>query len=232
MSNNLYRLKTEQSREFFSIINNERSTKKEILIKLGKWVEDKGTYMVKQYERMINFEKQLYKTFEDFQSDLKHSVGANKLIKQLYEEHKNLQTTWKQTCRRKNQLIRLASIEIRQELKLQLNSWCLPKPTKKQSSLVPKKITSLPVQTTLVPDNGDRENRTAMLIQALDFLGGMAGEDLDKIRRGNNPPPKITTTTLVPDNSDRENRTAMLIQALDFIGGMAGEDLDKIRRGG
>jgi hypothetical protein len=101
-----------------------------------------------------------------------------------------LDTTWKQTCRRKNQLIRLAEKKIRDELKLQINSWCIPKPKPKKSGLMQGATKSENTSkiwqetTTFVSPTTKEENRTAILIQALDFLGGMGGEDLEKIRNG------------------------------------------------
>ncbi|KAI6170134.1 hypothetical protein M3Y98_01208000 [Aphelenchoides besseyi] len=136
MENNLERTNSSSQREFWSIVDNEKLTKKEILIRLGKWAESNGVYMTEQFERMIVYEKKLYEIAEEFSLELVHTTEASKLAKRLWQVHADRSLTWKQTCRRKNQMIRAAGKAIQNELKLQLNSWCLPKQKKKRSTLL------------------------------------------------------------------------------------------------
>ncbi|KAI6185060.1 hypothetical protein M3Y97_00664300 [Aphelenchoides bicaudatus] len=122
--------------DFWAIIDNENLTKNEIVVELKKWAGNKGSYINTQINRIKDFDKQLYKMAEEFLMDLVHSGSATELAKKLYKLHENRDLTWKQTCRQKNQLIRLAEKDVREELKLQLNSWCIPKSRKKRSALI------------------------------------------------------------------------------------------------
>lgn len=45
LANNLHRLNGTHEK-FWSIVDNDKMTKKEVLLELGKWVNDKGAYMV------------------------------------------------------------------------------------------------------------------------------------------------------------------------------------------
>ncbi|KAI6233455.1 hypothetical protein M3Y99_00914500 [Aphelenchoides fujianensis] len=137
MANNLDRVNTTAHPQFWAIVDDEKATKKEILKRLGQWAEANSAYMVEQYERMIVYEKKLYEIAEEFSVELVHTSEASKLAKRLYQVHADRNLSWKQTCRKKNQMIRLAGREVQNELKLQLNAWCLPKPTPKRSALLP-----------------------------------------------------------------------------------------------